>query len=191
MSTVSYVSFGPCAAFLAGAAASKAPKVPKENHTFVSRAPTLGALGTLGEVAGSHFEYPTRLEERAAIIEVDGYIPRDWAEALAQLDPNLPPAGVSAERWLLFINDCGQFLDAGWFERAQQIGWGPEELFGYDRENPPRCALGGLLWELSGAKLIALSEDLAIAISTDGSKLKFRRTAHGGRLILLWETVPD
>src|SRR5215472_7561187 len=52
-------------------------------------------------------------EERAAIIEFDASVPREWAEALARLDPAQPPAGVPPENWLRFINACGRFLDGG------------------------------------------------------------------------------
>ena len=186
-----YNSYGPCAAFLARAqVAPKAPKAPKESLKPIPFAPALGALGGLGE-ANTPVPDSAEHEERAAIIEVDGKVPRPWAEALARLDPSFPPAGVSAERWLLFIDDCGRFLDAGWAERALQIGWGPVELLGCDRLRPSMGEPGGLLWQLSGAKLIALSEDFAIAISIHGSKLKFRRTKNDMSLTPLWEVMSE
>ena len=72
-------------------------------------------------------------EERAAIIEYDGGAPRSWAEALARLDPKRPPCDMSPKRWLQFIDDCGRFIDEGWAARAEELGWGPLELFGCDR----------------------------------------------------------
>jgi hypothetical protein len=57
-------------------------------------------------------------EERAAIVEYDTGAPRAWAEGFARLDPNNAPADVPSRRWLLFIDDCGRFLDGGW---ARQI----------------------------------------------------------------------
>jgi hypothetical protein len=97
-------------------------------------------------------------EERAAIVEYDGGAPRVWAEALARLDPKRPPCDMSPKRWLQFINDCGRFLDGGWAARAEELGWGPLELFGCDRVKPfARLDRAGLLWLLNGGKLIALT----------------------------------
>jgi hypothetical protein len=42
-------------------------------------------------------------EERAAIVEFDGGIPRTWAEGFAQLDPVRPPADVPLRRWQRFV----------------------------------------------------------------------------------------
>jgi hypothetical protein len=85
-------------------------------------------------------------EERAAIIEYDGGAPRDWAEALARLDPNKPPQHVPLHRWLRFIDDCGRFLDGGWADKAAALGWGPLDLFGCNPRRPlylsSRTALG-------------------------------------------------
>ena len=49
---------------------------------------------------------------------------RAWAEAMAQLDPANPPADVPLARWQRFIDDCGRFLDQGWANRAEALGWG-------------------------------------------------------------------
>jgi hypothetical protein len=77
-----------------------------------------------------------REEERAAIVEHDGGARRAWAEALARLDPAKPPRDVPLDRWERFIDDCGRFLDLGWANRAEALGWGPLHLFGCDRERP-------------------------------------------------------
>jgi hypothetical protein len=50
-------------------------------------------------------------EERAAIIQHDGAIPRAWAEGFARLDPDRPPGDVPPKRWQLFVDDVGRFLD--------------------------------------------------------------------------------
>jgi hypothetical protein len=46
------------------------------------------------------------------------------------------PGDVPPRRWLRFIDDCGHFLDGGWAARAKELGWGPLDLFGCDRERP-------------------------------------------------------
>ena len=93
-------------------------------------------------------------EERAAIIEFDGGVPRAWAEALARLDPDKPPKHVPPQRWLRFIDDCGRFLDGGWADRAAALGWGPLQLFGCDRKRPFYIPHRGLLWEVNGGRLV-------------------------------------
>jgi hypothetical protein len=44
-------------------------------------------------------------EERAAIIEHDGKIPREWAEGFARLDVDRPPSDVPLKRWRRFVDD--------------------------------------------------------------------------------------
>jgi hypothetical protein len=115
-------------------------------------------------------------QERAAILEYDGGAPRIWAEALARLDPARPPADVSLNRWLQFINDCGRFIDDGWAARAEALGWGPRDLFGCNREKPfARISQAGLLWLLEGRKLVALTADTAAIATHSGGKLNFYR----------------
>ena len=84
-------------------------------------------------------------------------MPRAWAEGLARLDPNNPPGDVPPRRWLRFIDDCGRFLDDGWASRAAELGWGPLDLFGCDRERPfGRVDHLGLLWLLKGCAIVEL-----------------------------------
>jgi hypothetical protein len=114
-------------------------------------------------------------EERAAIVEYDGDAPRVWADALARLDPNRPPGDISPKRWLQFIDDCGRFLDGGWAARAEELGWGPLELFGCDRAKPfARIDRAGLLWLLNGGKLVALTAVTA-TIAISGARQTYRR----------------
>ena len=122
-------------------------------------------------------------EERAAIIQYDGGAPRAWAEALARLDPNKPPSGVSPHRWQRFIDDCGRFLDGGWADKAAALGWGPLQLFGCDRKRPYYVPHRGLLWEVNGGTVVDLRRDRAIV------EIKGARRSHNrvGRIVLAWE----
>ena len=134
------------------------------------------------------FDFET--EERAAIIEYDGGAPRLWAEALARLDRANPPGDVPLHRWRLFIDDCGHFLDQGWADRAQALGWGPLDLFGCDRERPlARIDHAGLLWLLHGRKLVAITTETAsIETQTTGVRQTYRRQlVEGDRIVLAWE----
>jgi hypothetical protein len=83
---------------------------------------------------------------------------------------------VPSDRWRLFLDDCGRFLDGGWYQRAEVLGWRPIDLFGCDRDHEVGpVQRGGLLWALAGAKLIALSENFAVAVTADGQRSTYRR----------------
>lgn len=132
-------------------------------------------------------------EERAAVVEYDGGAPRNWAEALARLDPSKPPSNVSLDRWQRFIDDCGHFLDGGWAARAAAFEWGPLHLFGCDRKRPYYGPHRGLLWEVNGGRLVELHRDRAIIEIKGGSaRQSYRRQpVELGRVVFAWElTAP-
>jgi hypothetical protein len=126
-------------------------------------------------------------EERAAIVELDGEILRDWADGFARLDPARPPGDVPPRRWRQFVDDVGLFLDA-WAARAAALGWSPHELFGCDRDRPfARIDQAGLVWLLNGGKLIALSESTATIEIRDGERHTRRRRPTDPGRVLAWE----
>jgi len=142
------------------------------------------------ETLTSRADWGKAEEERASIIEFDGRTPRDWAEALARLDRANPPRDVPLARWQQFINDCGRFLDQGWANRAEALGWGPFELFGCDRKRPlARYDHMGLLWIIQGGRLVALTADTATIDDTrTGSLQTYRRVPIDlDRAVLAWE----
>jgi hypothetical protein len=57
------------------------------------------------------------------------------------------PANVEVDRWALFLADAGAFL-ALWGLQAERTGWRASDLF---------AVPGGLLWELAGREVVALS----------------------------------
>jgi hypothetical protein len=127
-------------------------------------------------------------EERAAIVEFDGGVPRAWAEALARLDPTKPPNDVPPGRWLGFIDDCGRFLDQGWASTAAALGWGPLDLFGCDRERPFVHDHRGLLWVLNGGSILQMHRDRATIKTQGGAQQTYRRRpVEVGRVVLAWE----
>jgi hypothetical protein len=129
-----------------------------------------------------------REEERAAIVEHDGGAPPAWAEALARLNPNKPPRHVTLERWWRFIDDCGRFLDGGWAQRAEALGWGPLQLFGCNRKRPHYVPDRGLLWEINGGRLIVLYRDGAIIETPRGDRLRYRRQPPKvGQVVPAWK----
>jgi hypothetical protein len=128
----------------------------------------------------------------AATTEYDSGVPRVWAEALARLDPNSPRGDIPSQRWLRFIDDCGQFLDDGWAAYAARLGWGPLDLFGCDPTRPyARINRAGLLWLLNGRRLFALGGDAAAIATASGGYLTFRRRLREPGGILAWELPFD
>jgi hypothetical protein len=114
-----------------------------------------------------------------------------WAEALARLDPALPPGDVPLKQWLQFIDDCGHFIDNGWALRAAELGWTAFDLFGCDRSKPfARIGRCGLLWLLNGRQLRILTTDTAVINIANGSSVTFYRGPHEPGQVLPWEFVP-
>jgi hypothetical protein len=110
---------------------------PKVDPIERAQAETLGALGALGgaatEIRNSAPPPPAAEralaiwgeaeEERAAIVEHDGAIPRAWAEGFARLDPGRPPGDMPLKRWQRFVDDVGRFLDSPFCAVAAALGW--------------------------------------------------------------------
>jgi hypothetical protein len=134
-------------------------------------------------------EWSDAEDERAAIVEHDGGIPRAWAEGFARLDPDRPPGDVPLRRWKRFIDDVGRFLDSPFCAVAAALGWGPFDLFASDRDRPfARIDQAGLLWLLNGDKLIALYENTATIETRTGARHTFRRRPLAvGDVVLAWE----
>jgi hypothetical protein len=129
-------------------------------------------------------------EERAAIVERDGLIPREWAEGFARLDPEQPPGDVPLRRWQRFVDDVGLFLDDPFCAVAAALGWGPYDLFGCDRDRPfARIDQAGLLWLLNGNRLVMLAENTATIETPTGARETWRvKPSEPGR-VLAWELV--
>jgi hypothetical protein len=126
--------------------------------------------------------------ERAAIIEYDGAIPREWAEGFTRLDPAQPPGDVPPRRWRQFVDDVGRFLDSPFCAVARALGWGPYDLFGCDRDRPfARLDQSGLLRLLDGSRLIALSENTATIETPTGARQTYRRRPDEPGRVLAWE----
>jgi hypothetical protein len=95
---------------------------------------------------------------------------------------------VPMTRWRQFISDCGRFLDSGWANRAEALGWGPLELFGCDRERPlARYDHMGLLWIIQGRKLVALTANTATLDTLTGSLQTYRRVQSSTPLVRCFE----
>ena len=125
--------------------------------------------------------------ERAAIVEYDAKVPRDWAEGYARLQGQTAPVGVSSNRWQMFIDDCGWFLDR-WAEKAAALGWRSADLFGLAGIKPvARVDLAGLCWLLQGRELVALTYSAAAIRGASGAILHYHRRDRGPGQLLAWE----
>jgi hypothetical protein len=123
--------------------------------------------------------------------EYDGAVPRPRAEALARFDPNKPPRRVPPQRWLRFIDDCGQFLSGGWADKAAVFGWGQLDLFGCDRKRPfAHLDNMGLIWFINGGRIIELHCDHATIETRMGARHCYqRRRVEVGSVVLAWQLV--
>ncbi|MEL6234056.1 MAG: DUF3987 domain-containing protein [Pseudomonadota bacterium] len=123
------------------------------------------------------------LTERAAIIEAEGGLARDAAEAAAAQAQGFAgrdalyaqvvagwrsglerlEARASDPRAALHIAAAVQFLDAGWGQRALGLGWAAEEIIGLSPRAPwDRFERMGIAW--ARHPTIALTETTATAI---------------------------
>jgi hypothetical protein len=133
-----------------------------------------------------------RLAEIGAVVERRGGsgAPREWAEAFARLDAELPPEGIPPARWRQFIDDAGRVWDQ-WAAKAKALGWSPLELFGCDRHRPlARIDNTGLVWLLKGRRLLELTAETATIENRNAPPHKYRRCINEpGRATLAWELV--
>jgi hypothetical protein len=110
------------------------------------------------------------------------------AEGVARLNPARSPCDVPIPRWVQFIDDCRRFLDEGWANCAERLGWSPLDLFGCDSTKPfARINRAGLLWLLSGRRLVALAGDAAGIATASGGYLTFRRSMCEPGGVLAWD----
>jgi len=88
---------------------------------------------------------------------------------------------VAAERWQQCLEAAREFL-ATWGDKAAALGWTEADLFGlheppeqphpsYSRLSRYDCT--GLLWNLGGRRVVALSSDTA-AVATSSGALTYR-----------------
>lgn len=159
-----------------------AAKVANPAKEFESANDKLAYLAKLAD--------PTPLEtnftERAAIIEFDASIPREWAEGFALLQCMERPPNVPEERWLQVIDDAGRFLDS-WGAKLAALGWSTEEVLGVHPQRPEaRLDSSGLVWSIRGRKVIAAAADrVAIEIS-NGNRASIYRLK-GSEVVPVWE----
>jgi len=165
------------------------PKLPKPSSvSFVSsRSGVSENFMGVASALDSSVASPDLKIERDAIIEHDAKVPRDWAEGYARLLGQPVPGAIPANRWQMFMDDCGCFLDR-WAEKAAALGWRAADLFGLSGIKPiARLDLAGLCWVLHGRELVALTQNAAAIRGTWGAILQYYRRDRGPGQLLAWE----
>lgn len=66
-------------------------------------------------------------EERAAIMEFDGKLPRMWAESLARLATAEKPGAYEPERWAIIVEDAHRLV-IGHHARMDMLGLTPADV---------------------------------------------------------------
>lgn len=122
--------------------------------TFGAFSPrSVAIVSTVAKARGNSGTLPD--PGRAAILEADGGVPTVFAEAFASLTTACPDA-VHEGQWWQAIDDASRFLDR-WGDTATALGWSVADLF--ERVDVGCC---GLVWELAGRDVIAITETTAV-----------------------------
>jgi hypothetical protein len=112
----------------------------------------------------------------------------EWERGVERLLEQRPLAAVPPHRWRMFLTDCARFLlppDRRLAERAAELGWDAEALFGCDRHRPLDQPGAGLLWHVEGGRLIAIRKDWA-QIEVDSKQRVFHRRPSAPNITLPW-----
>ena len=102
-------------------------------------------------------------EERSAIIEHDGRVPRKWAEAYAWLLCSPRPEHVAKMRWRRALDDAGRLVDL-WVPSLSAMGWDEGSVFGSSLTSVRKS----LIFELNGREVAAVARNAVIVKSTEG-----------------------
>ena len=167
------------------------PAQPLAEVTETAADPAANAAApALYDTKHSRLERPapvdTRMQSRPTIMPVGTpprrRMPRGWEMGVERLHQRRQHAGVPHHRWHLFRDDCAKFLDprAGWAERAAELGWDAQALFGCDRDRPLDHPSAGLLWRLAGGTLLAIYRDWAVVQVNGTQQTIHRRPAPPG-----------
>jgi hypothetical protein len=108
-------------------------------------------------------------DERAAIAEIDGGLPRDWAEALGEIEHAPPPPLSDAREWRQALDAALHFADAHGV-RAHALGWTFADLFALDPETPLIRTDGrGRALLLHGVDVLEITPDFILVQTPTGA----------------------
>lgn len=112
--------------------------------------------------------------ERAAIMEIDGGLPGEWADRLAAICAGPRPQGCSKTDWPVLCDDVLRFADR-YSATLAALGWGFGEVFGLP-EHWFRLDQRGAAWFVQGGRITCASET-SIQFERDGARYSHRRQA--------------
>jgi hypothetical protein len=137
--------------------------------------------------APSSREAPAASSIRRQPVRTEWRVPLDWVEGVDRLQYHRPMRGVPQHRWRQFVDDCNNFLSSTQAERAVQLGWDAWALFGCRRDRPFGAG-SGLLWAVSGGRVVEIHRDWAdIELAGTGSQRVFdRRRPVAANVALPW-----
>ena len=122
-------------------------------------------------------------------VRAERNVPLDWVEGVGRLQYCRPMTGIPQHRWRQFIDDCNNFLSSKQAERAAQLGWDAQALFGCCRDRPLVHRDGiGLLWAVNGGRVVEIHREWAgIELVGNGSQRIFdRRQVLAGDIAVPW-----
>lgn len=117
-------------------------------------------------------------EERAAILEHEGGLPRIWAEAFVKLLLRSKPDNISKKRWQTIINQISLLLDvnSSHLKNVIKYGWGIDDIFGCHRITPEQRYDGmGLLMLLQDREIVEVKKDV-IVLKQEDSLQTYRKS---------------
>lgn len=124
--------------------------------------PSLGGSVSFGTAVSRQIQNicDAPVTERITALTDEAGIPAAYADTFLALQV-APPEGVIESRWRQAVDDAARFL-GGWGSTAAALGWPAGDLF---ELTPSGCS--GLVWELHGREVIALTADEAILSPND------------------------
>jgi len=109
-------------------------------------------------------------DERAAIHEYDGKLPRQWAVAFSKLQFMDKPDQYTAAEWEQVINDAGLFADK-WAARARDLGWTILDVFAVHKsESRKRLDGEGVILSICGHKVVAVTAEHVMIETKTGAR---------------------
>jgi len=147
-----------------------------EQHGPFGPLPNTGNTGNTKFVDDHEFARDN-VEERAAIIEHDAGVPREWAEGFARLNVETAPAGFPHELWEQLVDDGGRFLDR-WAKDATRLGWTAVDVFGIASPEPvERYRRVGLAYLIAGGEVVDIGAGRATIRRKDGALITYLKRA--------------
>jgi hypothetical protein len=131
-------------------------------------------------------------QERAAIIEHEAGIPREWAEAFARVCCMARPTSIPAASWQRVIDHAGRMLDSpSLLHDLVRHGWGLADVFSVHPYTPEsRQDAKGLLMLMQDAEVISVINGQVIGLKNQdsGAQLFYRKpVSRTPGSVMIWE----